>query len=96
MTDQQQADKKEEKKRGGLLWMIIALLFGSNVVTIWLYLQEKNKAAEQIIVTEKVVVERDNIKNDLLARQHEYDNLKTNDAALQRRLMRRKPILSSY
>lgn len=90
MTDQQQADKKEEKKRGGLLWMIIALLFGSNVVTIWLYLQEKNKAEKQIIVTEKIVVERDNIKNDLLALQHEYDNLKTNDAALQKEIDEKK------
>lgn len=90
MTEQQNDIQKEEKKRGGLLWIIIALLLGSNILTIWLYLQEKNKAAEQIVVTEKVVVERDNIKSDLLALQHEYDNLKTNDAALQKEIDEKK------
>lgn len=86
MTEQQ----NESKKRGGLLWVIIALLLVCNMVTIWLYLQEKNKAAEQIVVTEKVVVERDNIKTDLLSLQHEYDNLKTNDAALQKEIDEKK------
>lgn len=90
MTEQQNNSTEEKKKRGGLLWIIIVLLLGSNLLTIWLYLQEKNKAAEQIVVTEKVVVERDNIKSDLLALQHEYDNLKTNDAALQKEIEEKK------
>lgn len=86
MTEQ----KEENKKRGGILWILIALLLASNLVTIWLYLQEKNKAAEQIVVTEKVIVEKDNIKSDLLSLQHEYDNLKTNDAALQKEIDEKK------
>lgn len=90
MTETQTDNQKEEKKRGGILWLIISLLTVSNALTIWLYLQEKNKAAEQIVVTEKVVVERDNIKSDLLSLQHEYDNLKTNDAALQKEIDEKK------
>lgn len=74
--------QKENKKRGGLLWILIALLMGSNAVTIWLYLKEKNKMAEQIIVTEKVYIERENIKSDLLSLQKEYSTLETNDSAL--------------
>ncbi len=74
--------QKESKKRGALLWVLIFLLMGSNGVTVWLYLKEKNKAAEQIIVTEKIYVERENIKSDLLSLQKEYATLETNDSAL--------------
>jgi hypothetical protein len=82
MAEQQE----EKKKRGGILWIIIALLMGSNIITVWLYWQEKNKAAEQIVVTEKVMVEKSTIQNDLLALQKEYGDLKTNDAALQKEI----------
>jgi hypothetical protein len=82
--------KEESKKRGILLWILIVLLMGSNGYTIWLYLQEKNKAAEQIIVTEKVMVERDNVQENLVALQKEYENLKTNDAALQKEIDEKK------
>lgn len=90
MTETTNEQQKEEKKRGGILWFIISLLTISNALTVWLYLQEKNKAAEQIVVTEKVIFERDNIKSDLLSLQHEYDNLKTNDAALQKEIDEKK------
>jgi len=80
-TNQQTGEKK---KKTGLLWVLIALLVVSNGVTIWLYLQEKNKAAEQIIVTEKIVVERDNVKSELLALQEQYNNLETSDSKLKK------------
>jgi hypothetical protein len=86
MAEQQE----EKKKRGGILWIIIALLMGSNIVTVWLYWQEKNKAAEQIVVTEKVLVEKSNIQSDLLALQKEYEGLKTSDAALQKEIDEKK------
>ena len=78
--------EKEQKKPGGILWIIIALLMGSNIITVWLYWQEKNKAAEQIVVTEKVLVEKNTIQSDLLALQKDYESLKTNDAALQKEI----------
>lgn len=82
--------ENEQKKRGGILWIIVALLLGSNLITLWLYWQEKNKAAEQIVVTEKVLVEKNTIQSDLLELQKEYDNLKTSDAALQKEIDEKK------
>lgn len=82
--------ENEQKKRGGILWIVICLLLGSNLITLWLYWQEKNKAAEQIVVTEKVLVEKSTIQNDLLSLQKEYDNLKTSDAALQKEIDEKK------
>lgn len=89
-TPHNETQKEESKKRGILLWILIALLAGSNGVTLWLYMQEKNKAAEQIIITKEVMVERDNVKTDLLSLQKEYENLKTNDAALQKQIDEKK------
>jgi hypothetical protein len=82
--------ENEQKKRGGILWIIVALLLGSNIITLWLYWQEKNKAAEQIVVTEKVLVEKSTIQSDLMSLQKEYENLKTNDAALQKEIDEKK------
>jgi len=73
----------ENRKKSGLLWILIALLAITNGVTFWMYTQEKNKAANEIIVKEQVIVERDNVKGELLQLQKDYSNLQTNDKALQ-------------
>ncbi len=73
----------ENRKKSGLLWILIALLAITNGVTFWMYTQEKNKAANEIIVKEQVIVERDNVKSELLQLQKDYGNLQTNDKALQ-------------
>lgn len=83
-------NESKSKKRGALLWILIVLLMGSNGVTFWLYWKEKNKMAEQVVVTQKIYVERDNIQNDLVALQKEYEGLKTNDAALQKEIDEKK------
>jgi hypothetical protein len=92
MTETQNTtpQKEESKKRGALLWVLIVLLMGSNAFTIWLYLQEKNKVADQVIVTEKIIVERDNVQSELLSLQKEYETLQTNDAALQKQIDEKK------
>ncbi len=82
--------ENEQKKKGGILWIIIVLLMSSNLVTVWLYWQEKNKAAEQIVVTEKVLVEKNTLQSDLAELQKEYDNLKTSDVALQKEIDEKK------
>jgi hypothetical protein len=82
--------REEQKKRGGILWIIIALLMGSNILTLWLYWKEKNKVAEQIVVTEKVLVERNTIESDLKSLQKEYETLQTSDAALQKEIDEKK------
>ncbi len=73
----------ENRKKGGLLWIIIGLLGITNAVTVWMYLQEKNKAATEIVVKEQVIVERDNVKGELLQIQKDFETLQTNDKGLQ-------------
>ena len=73
----------ENRKKSGLLWILIALLAITNGVTFWMYMQEKNKAGNEIIVKEQIVIERDNVKGELLQLQKDYGNLQTNDKALQ-------------
>ena len=55
--------------------ILIALLAITNGVTFWMYTQEKNKAANEVIVKEQVIVERDNVKGELLQLQKDYGNL---------------------
>jgi hypothetical protein len=73
----------ENRKKSGLLWVLIGLLAITNAVTFWMYLQEKNNGNQTIVLKEQVIIERDNVKNELLQLQKDYGSLKTNDAALQ-------------
>lgn len=79
----EQQSSSDNRKKTGLLWIVIGLLTITNAVTIWMYLTEKKKAANEIIVKEQVIVERENVKEDLLQLQKDYSTLQTNDAALQ-------------
>ncbi len=51
------------KRRGLILWVIIILLMGTNAYALWLYWKEKNKVAEQIVITKEVLVEKDNVQD---------------------------------
>ncbi|MBA2610700.1 MAG: hypothetical protein H0U95_01925 [Bacteroidetes bacterium] len=82
--------EKSTKKRGLILWIIILLLMGTNGYTIWLLLKEQNKIVEQKIVTETIIVERDNVKSDLLVLQKEYDGLVAKDAVMQKDIDEKK------
>lgn len=83
-------NEQTSKKRYGLFWGIIAFLVVTNALTLWLWMKEKNKVAEQIVVTKEVIVERDNVKADLLALQKEYETLETSDAALKTEIEEKK------
>lgn len=84
-------EKKESRRRGGLLlWVVIVLLLASNGITLWLWLQEKERVVETKIVTEKVIVERDNVQADLLALQKDYEGLQATDAAMQKEIEEKK------
>jgi flagellar basal body-associated protein FliL len=82
--------QNENRKKSGLLWILITLLAITNGVTFWMYWQEKNKAANEIVVKEQVIVERDNVKSDLLQLQKDFDNLQTNDKTLQAEIEAKK------
>ena len=77
-----QEKEKSSKKRGLLFWIIIGLTT-SNVITIWLLVNEKSKVANTITISEKILVEKNTVEVDLVNLQKDYQNLQTNDAAMQ-------------
>lgn len=77
-----QEKEKSSKKRGLLFWIIIGLTT-TNVITIWLLVNEKSKVANTITISEKILVEKNTVEVDLLDLQKDYQNLQTNDAAMQ-------------
>ncbi len=81
---------EDNRKKGGLLWIVIGLLVVANSVTFWMYWQEKNKAVSEIIIKEQVIVERDNVKEELLQLQKDYGNLQTSDKTLQAEIEAKK------
>jgi hypothetical protein len=81
---------EDNRKKGGLLWIVIGLLVVANSVTFWMYWQEKNKAASEVVIKEQVIVERDNVKDELLQLQKDYGNLQTSDKTLQAEIEAKK------
>lgn len=77
-----QEKEESSKKRGLLFWIIIGLIT-TNGITIWLLVNEKSKVANTITISEKILVEKNTIEVDLLDLQKDYQNLQTNDAAMQ-------------
>jgi hypothetical protein len=82
--------EKSNNKKGLILWIIILLLMGTNGYTIWLLLQEQNRFVEQKVVTETVIVERDNVKSDLLVLQKDYEGIVAKDALMQKDIDEKK------
>jgi len=77
-------EKENKKKHGGIiLWFVIGILMLTNGFTVWLLLNKKTEIVEQKIITEKIIVERDNVKNDLLVLKTDFESLKTNNKAMQ-------------
>jgi hypothetical protein len=63
---------------------------GTNGYTIWLLLQEQSRVVEQKVVTETVIVERDNVKSDLLVLQKDYEGIVAKDALMQKDIDEKK------
>ncbi len=82
--------EKSGKKRAMFFWLIIVALMGTNAYTLWLLLKEKENGVKERVITEKVVVERDNVQADLLALQKDYATLQTSDAAMQKDIDEKK------
>lgn len=80
-------NKPEEKKSSNkvLLILLILLLLGNGTFA-WLWWMEKTRANKTVVEKETVIVERDNVKSDLLELQQEYATLQTSDKGLQAEL----------
>jgi hypothetical protein len=80
-------NKPEEKKSNNrILIILLALLLVGNGVFAWLWLKERGRANTVVVEKQQVIVERDNVKKELLDLQEEYATLQTNDVALQKEL----------
>lgn len=81
-----ETNQSEKKGNNKILLILLILLLLGNGTFAWLWWQEKNRANVTVVEKEQVIVERDNVKSDLLALQQEYSGLQTNDKALQAEL----------
>ncbi|MFL5765086.1 MAG: hypothetical protein ACJ77K_14180 [Bacteroidia bacterium] len=81
-----ETQQEEKKSNKSIVWILILLLLGGNGTFGYLWWKEKNRANTVVVEKEQVVVERDNIKSDLLELQQEYNSLETSDKAVQAEL----------
>lgn len=81
-------NKESEKKSGNnkLLLILLILLLIGNGTFAWLWWKERGRANTTVVEKEQVIIERENVKSDLVALQEEYATLQTNDKALQAEL----------
>jgi hypothetical protein len=76
-------NKEEKKSNNKISLILLALLLGGNGIFGYLWWMERNKGIVVIHEKEQVIVERDNVKNDLLSLQQEYATLQTSDKNVQ-------------
>lgn len=81
-----ETNKEEKKSNNKILWILLVLLLGGNGTFGYLWWKEKNRADTVVVEKQEVVVERDNVKSDLLQLQDEYAKLETSDKAVQAEL----------
>ena len=80
MSEQTNLPEKKEKRKGEALYLILLfLLLCSNALFGWFWYKDKSKL--QIITVEKETVTKDAeiVKQELIALNAQYDNLKTNN-----------------
>lgn len=79
-------NQEEKKSNNKILIILLILLLIGNGTFAWLWMKERGRANTIVVEKEQVIVERDNVKTDLLALQQEYASLQTNDVAMQKDL----------
>ena len=84
-------NKPEEKKSSNkTVWVLLLLLLLGNGMFAWLWWEERGRANSEIVVKEQIIIERDNVKNELLTLQEEYATLQTTDKAVQEELVQKR------
>lgn len=82
-TDKTNNEESGKKKVGLLPWLFLSLSLVGNGVLVYLLNNERQTVVQKEEIIKTVYVERDNVRNELLALKTEYENLKTSDARLQ-------------
>ena len=81
-----ETNKEEKKSNNKILWILLLLLIVGNGTFGFLWWKEKNRADKVVIERQEVIVERDNVKSDLLRLQEEYSKLESSDKLVQAEL----------
>jgi hypothetical protein len=86
------AEENEHRRRRRplLFWILPAALVLTNAITLWLWLREKERVSQERLVTQQIVVERDNVREDLLSLRDEYEALQATDSLLQQDIEEKK------
>src|SRR5690606_5548348 len=66
------------------------VLLVTNIVTLWLWLSEKERVSKERLITQQIIVERDNVTQDLLTLRQEYETLQATDSVLQHDIEEKK------
>lgn len=87
----QNTDNKSTQKRIILFLSIFSgILIITNIYLLILLFNQKQKTNEQVIVTKEVIVERDNVKTALEELKKQYEDLRTDNADLQKEIDEKK------
>lgn len=79
-------EQEEKKSSNRVLWILLLLLLVGNGTFGWLWWSEKHRADIVVVEKEQVIIERENVKADLLSLQDQYATLQTTDKNLQAEL----------
>lgn len=84
-------NKETFRKRIILFLSILSgILLITNIYLLILLFNQKQKTNEQVVITKEVIVERDNVKATLEELKKEYEDLKTDNADLQKEIDEKK------
>ncbi|GAB4204200.1 MAG: hypothetical protein Fur0023_11770 [Bacteroidia bacterium] len=84
-------NKETFRKRIVLFLSILSgILLITNIYLLILLFNQKQKTNEQVVITKEVIVERDNVKATLEELKKEYEDLKTDNADLQKEIDEKK------
>src|SRR3954471_380169 len=80
-------DQEEKKSKNRVvLWILLGLLLVGNGSFGWLWWKEKQRGDVIVVEKEQVIIERENVKSELLSLQDQYATLQTSDKGLQEEL----------
>jgi hypothetical protein len=84
-------NQKENKKKVGILpWLFLAFSLVGNGVLVYLLNGERQTVIQKEEIIKTVYIEKDNLKNELVELKSQYDNLRTNNTALQAQIDEKK------
>ncbi len=86
----EQQEKKKDKDNNKLYLIIITILTVLCLLLTWQFFEQKKRAEQEIVIKEQVIVERDNIKSELVELKGDYESLQTSDKKLQAEFDERK------